>query len=137
MPGRPRVVVDPNIWIRALFSPATLDLVRRLVRAECVLVVSRDSLLELKDVMERPRLRKRVKDEHRIELIEAIARHGAMILVTSRVTVCRDPKDNFLLALARDGDAHWLVTSDEDLLVLERYARARIVTPGRMRKELP
>lgn len=51
-----------------------------------------------------------------------------LVPVTSKVTVCRDPKDNFLLSLAKDGNADFLLTGDADLLVLEVFEKARICT---------
>lgn len=30
--------------------------------------------------------------------------------------LCRDPKDNFLLSIAKDGNANYLLTGDNDLL---------------------
>ncbi len=46
----------------------------------------------------------------------------------SVVDVCRDTKDNFLLALAKDGNADFLITGDKDLLVLEKYENTQILT---------
>ena len=48
--------------------------------------------------------------------------------VPSKVTVCRDPKDNFLLSLAKDGNADYLLTGDADLLVLDVFKKTRICT---------
>jgi uncharacterized protein len=44
------------------------------------------------------------------------------------VAVCRDEKDNFLLSLAFDGNADFLITGDQDLLELKKYKRTRIMT---------
>ena len=46
----------------------------------------------------------------------------------SKVNVCRDTKDEFLLALSKDGKADYLVTGDKDLLSLYRYRKTDIVT---------
>ncbi len=51
-----------------------------------------------------------------------------MVDVRSKVELCRDPKDNFLLALAKDGDADYLITGDADLLVLKEFEKTKIVT---------
>lgn len=48
--------------------------------------------------------------------------------VISEVDVCRDPKDNFLLALAKDSQADFLITGDKDLLILEQFADSLILT---------
>jgi len=42
--------------------------------------------------------------------------------------ICRDPKDDFLLALAKTSNADYLVTGDRDLLVLENYGKTKIIT---------
>ena len=47
-----------------------------------------------------------------------------------QVNVCRDPKDNHILALAHEADANFIVTGDKDLLVLENYKETKIVTPA-------
>lgn len=46
-----------------------------------------------------------------------------------RVSVCADPADNFLLAMAEGGRADYLITGDaRHLLVLERHGCTRIIT---------
>ena len=51
-----------------------------------------------------------------------------LVTVKSKVNVCRDTKDDFLLALSKDGKADYLVTGDKDLLSLNRYRKTDIVT---------
>jgi uncharacterized protein len=43
--------------------------------------------------------------------------------------ICRDPFDDYVLAAAVSGSADYLITSDKDLLVLEKYKGVVIVTP--------
>ena len=49
----------------------------------------------------------------------------------TEVSACRDRKDNHLLALAVDGQADYLITGDNDLLVLSLFRDIPIVTPVR------
>lgn len=42
---------------------------------------------------------------------------------------CRDPKDDKFLACAIEGNAHYLISSDHDLLALRRYGALAIVNP--------
>lgn len=44
--------------------------------------------------------------------------------------VCRDPKDDKFLACAVEGKAHYLVSSDHDLLDMRHYRDVAIVNPG-------
>lgn len=61
---------------------------------------------------------------------------GEFIEVTSQIEICRDPDDNFLLALAKDSKVKYLVTGDEDLLILEKFEETRIVTVTDFLKEI-
>jgi len=49
-------------------------------------------------------------------------------IIKSAISLCRDPKDNFLLALAIDGNASHLITGDIDLLVLNKIESTEIVS---------
>ena len=51
-----------------------------------------------------------------------------LIEVENIITVCRDPKDTFLLALAKDGKADYLLTGDKDLLILTKFGKTKIKT---------
>lgn len=54
--------------------------------------------------------------------------HGELVEVRSEVQICRDIKDNFLLALAKDGKADYLLTGDEDLLMLKQFEQTKILS---------
>ena len=51
-----------------------------------------------------------------------------LIEVESIITICRDLNDNFLLALAKDGKADYLLTGDKDLLDLKKFGKTKIKT---------
>ena len=44
--------------------------------------------------------------------------------------VCRDPRDEKFLSCAVEGNAHYLVSSDRDLLDMVNYQDVAIVNPG-------
>ena len=60
-------------------------------------------------------------------LILAIKQQAIFVNVTSKETICRDAKDNFLLSLAKDSKATHLITGDKDLLILENYNATKII----------
>jgi uncharacterized protein len=43
--------------------------------------------------------------------------------------ICRDSDDDLILACAKDAVADYIVTGDEDLLILKNYEGIRIVNP--------
>jgi uncharacterized protein len=79
-------------------------------------------------VARRPKFRKYFSEKDLQGLLLEINKHAGFIEVFSLVEICRDAKDNFLLALAKDGKATHLITGDNDLLVLKKYGKTKIVT---------
>ena len=60
-------------------------------------------------------------------LLDYFDEYGKLVKVKSDIKVCRDEKDNFLLNLSIDSKADYLITGDNDLLVLEKIGHAKIV----------
>jgi putative PIN family toxin of toxin-antitoxin system len=61
-------------------------------------------------------------------LLAKINPKAEFVAIRSQITLCRDPKDNFLLALAKDGKATHLITGDKDLLVLNKIGKTKILS---------
>jgi predicted nucleic acid-binding protein len=78
-----------------------------------------------------PRIRQKyhVSDTQVEALLDLIALRGDLVTPTRTVRVCRDPKDDMLIEAALAGAAKYVVTGDEDLLVLRRFETMRFVTP--------
>ena len=50
------------------------------------------------------------------------------IKIKSTIKACRDPKDDYILALAIDAKAKYILTGDKDLLVLTPFKNISIIT---------
>jgi len=61
-------------------------------------------------------------------LLDAIDKVAVFIDVKSTVNACRDKNDDFLLSLAKDGNATHLLTGDKDLLALTQFEKTFILT---------
>jgi putative PIN family toxin of toxin-antitoxin system len=128
-----KAVVDTNILIHALIKPqgSVGLIVMRLRHGAYALVYSPPLLDELIAKLSLPRIR--VKYQIELEDIEAlvalIVLRGERVLPTRRVKVCRDPDDNLVIETALAGEADYIVTGDDDLLVLKRYESVHIATP--------
>jgi len=111
-----RIVVDTNLWIRALLGGRVALPVLEAWRAgQFTLVVSQPLIDELTDVWQRPRLRARIKAEDAERLIEQLRLRGEMVEPVTVPPRCRDPRDHPVLAAAIDGQADAIVTGDADL----------------------
>lgn len=93
-----------------------------------MLFFSEELVEEFLEVARRGKFRKYFSGDDIEDLLLKIASRVSFINVTSSITACRDPKDNFLLSLAIDGQATHLITGDKDLLVLEKIAQTKILT---------
>jgi len=123
-----RIILDTNLWISFLISSKYKKLDKLLFNQECKLLFSQELLEEFIAVAKRPKLRKYISKDELEDLLETIDEVAEFVHVTSKILKCRDPKDNFLLSLAVDGNADYLLTGDNDLLVLEKIGDTEIKT---------
>jgi putative PIN family toxin of toxin-antitoxin system len=55
--------------------------------------------------------------------------HSTPIETNETISECRDPKDNKFLELAVCGKADFIISGDEDLLVLNPFRNIQMITP--------
>ena len=123
-----RIILDTNLWVSFLLKNDFSKLDALLFERDCILVFSNELLNEFMEVIKRPKLRRYFGQSDIENLLETIDEFADFVHVLAKVTVCRDPKDNFLLALAIDGNADFLITGDKDLLILKKFGETKIVT---------
>jgi predicted nucleic acid-binding protein len=106
--------------IRALRSPGPARRFFALAPLKHLLIYHAEQLAELREVAARPRLG--IAPSAVEVLIDRIRHYGQ--LVESPLNPpgdCRDPKDEYVLALALEGLAESILTEDQDLLVLNPW----------------
>ncbi len=122
-----RLVIDTNIFISYLISNSFPKLDKHIQSNKVKLLFSQELLDEFLEVVSRPKLKKYFSEKDVIALLNNIQNHSDFIDVESHVTICRDEKDNFLLSLCADGKADYLITGDEDLLILKKFKKTTIL----------
>ncbi|KMQ70265.1 putative toxin-antitoxin system toxin component, PIN family [Chryseobacterium koreense] len=122
-----RIILDTNLWISFLISKNYAQLDEIIFERKCTLIFSEELLNEFLEVIKRPKLRRFFSQEDTENLIETIEEYAEFIDVSSNVEICRDEKDNFLLSLSKDSNADFLLTGDQDLLVLEKFEKTNIL----------
>lgn len=123
-----RVILDTNLWISYLISKRLSKIDELFDREDLVLLFSEELLEEFVEVAGRAKFRKYFSVGNIEELLSLFDEFGEMVDVSSEVKLCRDSKDNFLLELAKDGNADFLVTGDADLLVINKFEMTEIIT---------
>jgi putative PIN family toxin of toxin-antitoxin system len=99
------------------------------------LVFCEKLFLEIIEVTSRPKLKKFFTEKELETVFDSIEQHAIYIPVVSSVAVCRDAKDNFLLSLAKDSKADYLLTGDKDLLTLRTFETTKIITVADYQEE--
>ncbi len=141
-----KLIIDTNLWVSFIISNKQNLLDPFLFTEEVRLLFSTELFTEIHQTIAKPRLKKYFGTNALEEMLSTFEPYIDLIEVESIITICRDPKDNFLLALAKDGKADYLLTGDKDLLELKKFGKTKIkqsqllltkrkTTDGRVSKE--
>jgi len=125
-----RVVIDTNIFLSAILNQDSFParVVEKAILSSQILQ-SAETWAELEDVLNREKFDRYRSIFDRRRYFQYLAEFMHEISVLTRVSVCRDPKDDKLLELAMDGGADLIITGDKDLLVLSPFEGIPIITP--------
>lgn len=120
MSGAPphRIVIDPNVLISATITPngALGPVISLIDDGTLVPVVTQHLVDEVVDVLSRPKLSKYIKAGAGAAFEEQIRRLGEWHAdVPDPPAVTRDPKDDYLVALALSTGAEAITSGDDDL----------------------
>ena len=123
-----KVILDTNILISFLITNQYRKLDTLILSGQIILLFSDELLEEFISVSLRPKFSRLFSKKDIENLIDFFLESGSLIIIQSDVNLCRDDKDNFLLNLALDGKADYLVTGDHDLLELKNIGEIRIIS---------
>jgi putative PIN family toxin of toxin-antitoxin system len=126
-----KIIIDTNLWISWLISDKYIKLDYIIKNEKIELLYSKELIEEYLEVICRPKIQKYFKKniiEMESVIVEIFDKYATEINIKSKVNICRDKKDNFLLSLAIDGKADYLITGDKDLLELEKFKNTNIIT---------
>ena len=116
-----KAVLDPNVLVSAAISPRGVpaQIVGAWADGRFELVISPAVVDELRDVLQRPSLRRWITAEESVEYVDGLEDDADFVADPPEVpVVSRDPDDDYLIALARSADADYIVSGDQDLTSL-------------------
>ena len=132
-----RVIFDANSLVSSVLSPDSTNARALFYTVENEIVItSEDCFREFIEVILRKKFDRYFTHEERRTILIEIEKKVRFVAVSSDFKICRDPKDDKYLQLAVDGNADFLITGDQDLLVLNPFHGIRILRPADFLREL-
>ncbi len=130
-----KLVIDTNLWISFIISKKLNLLDSLLIDQKARILFSAELITEIQETIKKPKLRKYFVNNALEEMLWSFDPFIDFVEVVSKVIICRDAKDNFLLALAKDGKADFLLTGDNDLHDLKSFGETKIKSVSTFIKE--
>ncbi len=129
-----RVVYDTNVLAPILLRRGEILKLKHQVKHNNVTVITSEFILdELAAVL---RLRLGMTKQHAKANSRAFIKISQVVKPTIIEPITRDPDDDYILAAAVAGNADYIVTLDEDLLVLKEYKGIKIIKPTELDRML-
>jgi putative PIN family toxin of toxin-antitoxin system len=122
-----KVVIDTNLWVSFLIGKTLKGLQRYIYNEKIRIITCKEQIFELKYVFDKPKLKRYFSDEQITEFFDLFDDFAQLQKIENLQKICRDPKDDFLLSLAIESRADFLVTGDLDLLIIGKIGETNIV----------
>lgn len=128
---QPRVVIDTNVILSTLlFRSGRVSWICDAWKSKRIVpLVSKETLVELLRVLAYPKFK--LTHEEQQSVLASFLPYAETVPIRNSLAIpkCRDPHDQKFLLLAKQGNADYLVTGDDDLLAVEKFNCCPIITP--------
>lgn len=127
--SKSRIVLDSNVILSAaLFRQSTPRQALDKASVSGQILMSNQILGELQDIFNRPKFDKYSSKQVRNEFLNDFLTVVENVEIVQKITICRDRKDDKFLELAVNGNANYIITGDQDLLVLHPFQNIAIIS---------
>lgn len=132
-----KIILDTNIWISFLLGKRLSELTEIFKREDIQVYVSEELINEIRAVATRSKFSKVISPHSLDELMELITIKCEYVSsITPDIPDIRDKKDIFILGMAENIPADFIVTGDNDLLVLKSFQGIPILKFNEFKSEL-
>ena len=124
-----KIVIDSNIFVSSFFwGGHPREVFERVINGLDELYITDEIINEITSVMNSSKF---IVDSSEIEdYIKIIEKYSKKIVSRNNIeSISRDKNDDKILQCGLDGDVDFIVTGDNDLLVLIEYETIRIMKP--------
>ena len=124
-----KLILDTNIWISFLLGKSLSILTEIFKRNDIEIYVSEQLIKEIKEVAHRSKIAKLISSNSFENLLDLINVRCKMISSDAEGEFdIRDTKDIYILRMAKNVLADYIITGDKDLLVLKNFQVTKIIT---------
>lgn len=130
-----RIVIDTNIMVGAIMKPtgASNKILHMWIQGRLTLLVTERILDEYRTILSQ----KWLKPDRVSELNRQLGEFAEVVDPKERVYEIKDdPSDNRFLECAAEGEADYVISSDQHLLALKQFRRTEIVRPTQFLKRV-
>lgn len=122
-----RVVVDTNVFISGfLFCGNPRKIIDSWINKKFIFCLSPKLKAEIINKLKN----KFLLSNQALQVIEeALDINTEKYIPKKKLFVCKDPQDNFLLELADEAQADYLISGDKLVLELKHYGKTKIISP--------
>lgn len=125
---RLKIILDTNWYVSASINRhSRRRLYDLLINENLTIFYSGELLAEYESVISRKKFGKFIRPEQVNRFIGLVLTRLKPVEIKTLVRLSRDAKDNFLLSMAIDCGADYLVTGDPDLLVIKVFGKTKIL----------
>lgn len=131
-----RIVLDTNVLVSAIVcNGKPRKLFQMGIDGKYKILISKETLDELSEVIQRPKFK--MTREDIVRIVSVLMETGANVRITSNFEVINnDPDDNIIINTAYDGNADYIVSGDKDIKDLKNFKKIKIVSVNEMLKIL-
>ncbi len=123
-----KLIIDTNIWVSYFMGKNIhVHLDKIIADQRFDFFISQNAIDELQQVLNCSKFQKYITPAQIESLMVLLLQRCILVNITTFVNISRDPKDDFLLALSTTCQADYLLTGDEDLLVLQKIETTTII----------
>ena len=124
-----KLVIDSNIFVSSFFwGGYPRDVFERVINGLDELFITEEILKEIKSVMNSSKFNANADEiEDYIKIIEKYSKKIESKNVPKDIS--RDKDDDKILQCGLDGNVDFIVTGDNDLLILKEYEKIKIMKP--------
>lgn len=129
-----KIVVDTNVFISGvLFGGNPQKVIEAWLNKKYIFCLSPELKAEILNKLQR----KFLISTYTLQTIQkALEAKTEKYIPRKKILICKDPADNFLLELADEAQADYLISGDKLVLTLGHYKKIKIISPRNFLKLL-